>query len=236
MRMAVTTFSVLKRLHMWGAFRPYNFFLLPILAMGGCPAGVDPKHFTLVAPFESDQKKWLGLACINIAGPNDRAVYKLSTSFTSPEYGKRAVLEVFEDLLYRYPQHPEANSLGSDGRPCDSATRGLLRCAHVIAGKHPRIGKEHERRWEEGDDLESLAFVPVEYEMLSAKRKDTQLAPASERLIRMTKKIGIRRLVGFGLGRRILEKICQRELINLTTLREYERKIREYKVKIRSRT
>jgi len=84
--------------------------------------------------------------------------------------------------------------------------------------------------------LESLAFVPVEYEMPGARRKDTQLAPASERLIRMTKKIGIRRLVGFGLGRRILEKICRRELLNSATLREYEQKIREYKVKIRSMT
>jgi hypothetical protein len=235
MRMTVTTFNVLKRLYAWAGFRPYNFFLLPIVAKGGCPAGIDPEHFTLVAPFESDQKKWLGLACINIAGANDRAVYKLSTSFTSREYGKRAVLEVFEDLLYRYPQHPEAKSLGSDGSPCDSATRGLLRRAHVIAGKHRRIGKEHERRWEEGDDLESLEFVPVEYEMPGAKRKDTQLVPASDRLIRMTKKIGIRRLcLGFGLGRRILEKICRRELVNADRLREYEGKIREYKMNARS--
>jgi hypothetical protein len=109
-------------------------------------------------------------------------------------------------------------------RSCEHAS------AHVIAGK------QHERRWEEGDDLESLEFVPVEYEMPGAKRKDTQLVPASDRLIRMTKKIGIRRLVGFGLVRRILEKICQRELVNAETLREYEQKIQEYRVKIRSMT
>jgi hypothetical protein len=228
MRMAVTTFSVLKRLHTWEAFRPYNFFLLPILAMGGCPAGVDPKHFTLVAPFESDQKKWLGLACINIAGPNDRAVYKLSTSFTSPEYGKRAVLEVFEDLLYRYPQHPEAKSLGSDGRPCDSATRGLLRRAHIIAGRHRRIGKEHERRWEEGDDLESLLFMPVEYEEPGERQERAHLARASERLIRKIKKMGIRELVRFGCRRRILERICRREPVPVFRLNEYERRVREY--------
>jgi hypothetical protein len=110
MRMAITTFNVLKRLHAWRAFRPYNFFLLPIVAKGGCPADIDPRHFTLVAPFESDQTKWLGLRCINIADPNDRSEYKLSTSFTLPEYGKRVVLEVFEDQLSRYPQHPEAKS------------------------------------------------------------------------------------------------------------------------------
>jgi len=141
MRMTVTTFNVLKRLHEWKGFRPYNFFLLPIVAAGGWPAGVDPKHFTLVATFESDQKRWLRLPCINIAAPNDFTVYKLSTSFTSPEYGKSAVLEVLEDLLYRYPRHPEAKSLGSDGMPCGSNTRGLLQRAHIIAGRHRRIGK-----------------------------------------------------------------------------------------------
>jgi hypothetical protein len=97
MRMTVTTFNVLKRLHAWEGFRPYNFFLLPIVAKGGWPAGVDPRHFTLGAPFESDQRKWLRLPCINIAAPNDPTTYKLSTSFLSPQYGKRAVLEVLGD-------------------------------------------------------------------------------------------------------------------------------------------
>lgn len=102
MRMAVTTFNVLKRLHAWKGFRPYNFFLLPILSKGGRPAGVEARHFTLVAPFESDQRKWSALTCINIADPNDHTKYKLSTSFTSREYGKRPVLETFEDLIYHY--------------------------------------------------------------------------------------------------------------------------------------
>ena len=38
MRMAVTTQNVLKRLHNWEGFRPYNFFLLPILA--NCAQGL----------------------------------------------------------------------------------------------------------------------------------------------------------------------------------------------------
>jgi hypothetical protein len=35
--------------------------------------------------------------------------------------------------------------------------------------------------------------------------------------------------VRFGLGRRSLEKICRRERVNVDTLREYERMVREYK-------
>jgi len=226
MRMAVTTFSVLKRLHAWEGFRPYNFFLLPILAKGGDPAGVDPKHFTLVAPFESDQRKWLGLPCINIAAPNDRTLYKLSTSFTSPEYGRRAVIEVLEDLLYRYQQHPEAKSLTADGRPCDAATCGLLQRAHIIAGKHRRIGKESDRRWEEGGEFESLSYVPLEFEPLGSLRRRNELARAPESLIWKVKKIGIRELIRYDLGSRILEKICRRQHIPSDTLREYEQRIR----------
>ena len=226
MRMTVTTFNVLKRLHAWKGFRPYNFFLLPIVAKGGCPAGVDPKHFTLVAPFESDQMKWLGLHCINIATPNDRTVYKLSTSFTSPEYGKRAVLEVLEDLLYRYPQHPESKSVGSDGSPSNSTTHGLLQRAHIIARKHRRIGKESDRRWEEGAELESLSYIPIQFEPPGGEQKPTQFVRASESLIRKIKKIGIRELIRLGMGPRILEKIRLRQPVNAITLREYERRIR----------
>ncbi len=126
-------------------------------------------------------------------------------------------------------QHPEAKSIGPDGEPCKFDTRGLLGRSHIIAGKHRRIGKESDRRWEEGDDLESLLFVPLEYEQPGEQAEDTSFARASESLIRKIKNIGIRPLVNFGLGRRILENICRRELVNLATLREYDRLVRQYK-------
>jgi hypothetical protein len=231
MRMTVTTFNVLKSLHEWEGFRPYNFFLLPVLADGGYPANVTPETIRLVAPFESDQTKWRHLKCINIGDAKDRQRYGITTSFTSSEFGKRAVVETFENLFYRYMQHAEAKSLGPDGEPCKADTRGLLGRSHIIAAKHRRIGKESDRRWEEGDDLESLLFVPVEYEQPGEQEKNTNLALPSERLIRKIKKIGIRRLVSFGLGRRVLERICRRELVNVAALREYEQLIRKHKAK-----
>jgi hypothetical protein len=62
-----------------------------------------------------------------------------------------------ESDLYKAAQCPEhlAKSLCPDGEPCKADTRGLLGRSHIVAGKHRRIGKEHDRRWEEGDDLES---------------------------------------------------------------------------------
>jgi hypothetical protein len=228
MRMTVTTLNVLKSLHEWEAFRPYNFFLLPVLAKGGFPANVNPEHFRLVAPFESDQKNWGRLKCINISAPRDRRKYGLTTSFTSAEYGKNAVVETFENLFHRYMQHPEAKSLGPDGESCKSDTCGLLGRSHIIAGKHRRIGKESDRRWEEGDDLESLLSVPLEYEQPGEEAENTGLVLPSERLIRKIKKLGTRELVRFGYARRVLDKICRREAISISKLREVEQKFKAY--------
>lgn len=230
MRMAVTTQNVLERLHGWDGFRPYNFFLLPILANCGQPADADPDHFTLVAPFESDQSKWIDSVCINIADSNDNKEYRLTTDFNSPGYGKRAVVDTFENLLYRYLQHPEAKSLAPDGGPCRADTRGLLQRAHIIAGKHCRIGKESDRRWEEGDDFESLQRRPIEYEPKATRATPGTQSTPSEALIRQIRNIGIRELIRFGCARRTLDKIRARELVDDSALHEYERMVRDYKL------
>jgi len=71
----------------------------------------------------------------------------------------------------------------------------------------------------------------VEYEQPGEQAQDPRLTRASERLIRLIKTNGIRKLVRFGLGRRNLEKICRRELVNVATLREYERMVRACNLK-----
>src|SRR5439155_2780518 len=54
-------------------------------------------------------------------------------------------------------------SLGPDGNPCKSDTRGLLKRAHVIAGEIRYVGKETDRKWEEGDEISILEFRTTEY-------------------------------------------------------------------------
>jgi hypothetical protein len=45
-------------------------------------------------------------------------------------------------LMDAYQNHPEAKSLGSDGKPCEFDTRGLLRRARIVANWPPiYIGK-----------------------------------------------------------------------------------------------
>jgi hypothetical protein len=80
-----------------------------------------------------------------------------------------------------------------------------------------------------GLNLESLMYVPVEYEQPGEQTKNNNLVRASERLIRLIKEIGIRELMRFGCGRRMLEKICRRELLDRLTLRKYDRMVRDYR-------
>ena len=63
MRMAVTTNSLLKRLHRWKWIRPFDLFLVPVLANCGQPANVDPQRYMLITRFESDQSKWMDAVC-----------------------------------------------------------------------------------------------------------------------------------------------------------------------------
>jgi len=182
----------------------------------------------LVAPFESNQSRWMKSRCINIANAHD-LIYQLTTSFKSPEFGARAVVEAFDNLLHRYLKHPESKSLGPDGRPCIGETRGLLQRAHIVAANHRRIGKESDRRWEEGEDFESLMYAPIEFERSQrAHSSKGKTAIARESLIRKIKKIGIRALVRFGCSRRILERMSDRKPVLVSVLEEYEKRVEEY--------
>ena len=225
--MAVTTNSLLKRLHRWNRFRPFNVFFVPVLANCGQPANVDPQRYMIVTRFDPDQRKWMDAACFNIDDPNDARAYRLGTNFDSPHFGERPIVETCEELLYRYFYHPESKSLGPDGEPCQRKTRGRLLRPHVIGGERHRIGKEVDRRWEEGDDLDAMRQTPIEYTPKASRARELLVRP-SVHLSRLLREIGIRKLIRQGFGRRIIEKISRRELVKVSTYRDYERRIEEY--------
>lgn len=60
--------------------------------------------------------------------------------------------ESFRILLRRYSGKREAKSLAPDGTPCTGITNGLLQRARITAGKLVSVGKETDRRWEQGED------------------------------------------------------------------------------------
>src|SRR5215831_15593290 len=47
-------------------------------------------------------------------------------------------------------------SLAPDGTPCTGATQGLLLRSKIVAGKLIPVGKETDRRWEQGEDPSML--------------------------------------------------------------------------------
>ena len=116
--------------------KPFNFLLTAAGAKP--PAGHRGDHFRLVAPYESDPTKWEQAEFIDVHNP-DAATYLITTRDGRPGLARAGT---FTDVLAEYETHPEAKSLGPDGRPCDRSTIGLLQRRPVTVGKITLIGKE----------------------------------------------------------------------------------------------
>jgi hypothetical protein len=69
----------------------------------------------------------------------------------------------FARLLIQYQEHPEAKGLAPDGSCCKADTMELLQRTHIVAGELRYIGKETDRKWEEGDDISIMEFNTAEY-------------------------------------------------------------------------
>jgi hypothetical protein len=164
MRLTITTYNVLEMLGEWEIARPYNFLFLPM---------IDPLHgyafhrqaneqVLLVCPFSSKQERWLELDCVNVH--NGKKYKMLNCMGTNGNIPYNVVFpSQFGHLLNQYQRHPEAKSLSPDGEPCGAETKGLLKRAHVIADEIRYVGKETDRKWEEGDEISLLEFAATEY-------------------------------------------------------------------------
>src|SRR5260370_4538403 len=124
---------------------------------------------------------------------------------TSDYDGRNALAKNFFMLMDSYQNHPEAKSVGPNGKPCEFDTRGLLQRAHIVANwPLVYIGKESDKHWEEGEDLSLLEFQTVEYKRRgNAVATDEQLA----QIATVPKREFMRR----GINQHTLEKICKRE-------------------------
>jgi hypothetical protein len=163
MRVTVTTCNVLEMLGEWELARPYNFLFIPMVdpTFGHAFHRHANEPVLLVCPFSSKQERWLEMECVNV---HNGKRYKMldCTKENNPIYNV-VFPSQFARLLLQYQQHPEAKSLAPDGTQCKSDTRGLLKRAHVIAGEFRYVGKETDRKWEEGDEISVLEFTTTEY-------------------------------------------------------------------------
>lgn len=202
-----TPHHALKNLAKGPLTRPHNFMMLPQIARFGWPQNIDPNKFTLITPFTSERGDWMNAKCVNIHDERS-PVYELTEEYD----GRRALTKNLFMLLESYQNHPEAKSLGPDGKPCEFDTRGLLQRAHVTANWPPiYIGKESDRHWEEGDDLSLLEFKAIQY-----KRKEKVVA-TEEQLARIAK-VPKRAFIRHGINQHTLEKICRREPVRISKL------------------
>lgn len=181
--------------------------MIPQISRFGYPQGVDQNKCTLITPFSAEREQWMSSQCIDIHD-SQSPVYELANEYD----GRRAVPKTFFMLLDGYQNHPEAKSLGPDGKPCEFDTRGLLKRAHVIANWPPiYIGKESDKHWEEGEDLSLLDFTTIEY-----KRKGNTIA-TDEQLARIAS-VPKREFMRRGINQHTLENICKKESVRVSKL------------------
>jgi hypothetical protein len=211
MRLTITTYNVLEMLSEWEIARPYNFLLLPMVdpTFGYAFDKRPNEKVLLIAPFSSKQDRWFGLKCTNI---HSGKKYKMVDCTTEVIPTHNVVFpSQFSRLMIEYQEHPEAKSLAPDGEPCRADTIGLLKRTHVIAGEFRYVGKETDRKWEEGDDLSVLEFKTTEY----GRAKKVVAASALADKIRA---IGIRKTMELTkMSQHTIEKLIHDEPVKRKT-------------------
>jgi hypothetical protein len=214
MRMVLTTPSVLKnRRPDW--LGPFNFFLFPIISesLGGYPPGFDRSNFLFITPMEMNRKKWPNLKGINLC---DGRTYQISMS-GSAKLGK-VVPDSFRIILNQYLRKPEVKSLAPDGTRCTGKTQGLLRRTTILARQLIPVGKETDRRWEQGEDVSMLDFEVERYQ----QKGKMVVADLSDR--KRWQQTGVRNgMRRSGLSQKAVSAILNGEPVRIVTLATFRR-------------
>ena len=175
--------------------KPFNFLLTCHVSPFGHPIGADPAHFHLIAPYESDPRKWLKLNWI------DQYSGKTYRVTTAGQHGTRLTARAknYGDILREYEFHPESKCADADGKPSGKKTVGLLQRRHIRIGLIKYIGKESNNlEAVESGLIHSSQSVYTEYPDSRRDEWQTKIIPA-------LKKIPISQLEKLsGLSRRMI--------------------------------
>jgi|SRR5580700_1265259 hypothetical protein len=204
-QITISSSEVLKPLATFNTGRPYaqqikpfNFILSCHVAPFGHPVGADPERFHLIAPYESDPRKWRRLRWID---QYTEQGYRISTSLAS---GTRTFARVksYGDVLQEYEFHEEAKCADATGAPCREQSIGLLGRRHIRIEKLHFIGKESNKLEEvEEQSASDAADVYTEYPDPRRDEWTTEILP-------ILRTIPLRELVErSGLSRRALQMI-----------------------------
>jgi hypothetical protein len=226
MRFSVSTWNVLKMLGMWEGARPFNFMFM-VMTSEAYSFDFDfdnkpSKKPMVIVPFTSKQSEWRNLQGLDVHNKNRRGEFR-RYRMNDPDFQPLTYAHMMEE----YIRHPEAKSLGPDGKPCTADTRGLLQRAHVTAGKIRYIDKETSSMWAQGDDLsvvtdnDETGFRVIEY----GKSRKIVLPDPVKREIEEAK---LRELRRRGIGQHTIEKALHAH-VRVNTYRRIVAAIAEYK-------
>jgi hypothetical protein len=155
--------------------KPFNFLLTCHVRPLGHPPSTDPERFHLIAPYESNPKRWLEMSWTE---QYSGIKYGITTV---GHHGNRhtARVKTYGEVLREYEFHPEAKCADSDGNPCGKQTIGLLRRRHVRIDEIKYIGKESNSLEEvEAGLIHSAQYVYTEYPDRRRDEWETKVRPA----------------------------------------------------------
>lgn len=159
--------------------KPFNFLLTCHVSPMGHPAGADPARFHLIAPYESNGRKWLGMEWI------DQYTGKKYHITTARSHGRlnTARVKTYGEVAREYEFHPESKCADVDGNTCERQTVGLLQRRHLEIDLVKYIGKES-NRLEEVDAglIHSEEGVYTEYPDGSRDEWNSKMLPALRKL------------------------------------------------------
>ncbi|MBI2819386.1 MAG: hypothetical protein HYX73_05340, partial [Acidobacteria bacterium] len=155
--------------------KPFNFLLTCHVRPFGHPIGANPEHFHLIAPYESNPKKWLNRDWI------DQYSGKWYHITAAGHHGARksARVKTYGDILEEYEYHPEAKCANAESIPSGKQTIGLLQRRHVRVERIVYIGKESNSLEEvESGLIHSAENVYTEYTDARRDEWQTIIVPA----------------------------------------------------------
>jgi hypothetical protein len=186
--------------------KPFNFLLTCHVKQLGHPIGADPERFQLIAPYESDPRRWLKMEWINqYSGKR----YRITTA---GDHGSRqtARVKTYGDVLREYEYHPEAKCADSNGNVCDRQTVGLLQRRHIRIEGITYIGKESNKI----EDVQSALIhsaqeVYTEYPNPRGGEWETKLLPVLKQAKKKTTLSNLASQIGFS-RRELIEWLAGR--------------------------
>ena len=159
--------------------KPFNFVLTCHVSPLGHPIGADPARFHLIAPYETNPKKWLRMKWLDLYSGESCAIT------TAGFHGTRqtARVKTYGDILCEYEFHPETKCADANGNPCSKQTVGLLFRRHVRIGYIVCIGKESNRLEDvEAGLIHAENSVYTEYPDPERDEWETKIRPALKRM------------------------------------------------------